>query len=164
MLGFATIVAASFIVGAGRWGCIGPCILLLKIWGTEIPLLLILGRFCHPSPRTLVPLEILLCLPNYAELALRRVVRVERSLPFRCTLHLLHYIFLGYGQVHYLMVAVCFDGVQLFIELRIETPAKAIHFLDICINIVVTILTQVVELLGVLIYRVRTLPQVQELI
>jgi hypothetical protein len=62
------------------------------------------------------------------------------------------------------MVAVCFDGVQLFIELKIETPVKAIHFLDICINIVVTILTQVVELLGVLIYRVRTLPQVQELI
>jgi hypothetical protein len=62
------------------------------------------------------------------------------------------------------MVAVCFDGVQLFIELRIKTPAKAIHFLGIGINIVVTILTQVVELLGVLIYRVRTLPHVQELI
>jgi hypothetical protein len=60
-------------------------------------LLLILGRFCHPSPRTLVPLEILLCLPNYAELALRRVVRVERTLPFLCILHLLHCIFLGYG-------------------------------------------------------------------
>jgi hypothetical protein len=62
------------------------------------------------------------------------------------------------------MIAVRFDGVQLFIELRIKTLAKAIHFLDICINIVVTILTQVVELLGVLIYSVRTLPQVQELI
>jgi hypothetical protein len=62
------------------------------------------------------------------------------------------------------MIVVCFDGVQLFIELRIRTPAKAIHFFDICINIVVTILTQVVELLGVMIYRVRTLPQVQELI
>jgi hypothetical protein len=59
------------------------------------------------------------------------------------------------------VIAVCFDGVQLFIELRIKTPAKAIHFLGICINIVVTILTQVVELLCILIYRVRTLPQVQ---
>jgi hypothetical protein len=50
MPGFPTIVAASFIVGAGWWGCIWPSILLLKIWVTEIPLLLILGRFCHPSP------------------------------------------------------------------------------------------------------------------
>jgi hypothetical protein len=39
------------------------------------------------------------------------------------------------------MIVVCFDGVQLFIELRIKTPTKAIHFLGICINIVVTILT-----------------------
>jgi hypothetical protein len=62
------------------------------------------------------------------------------------------------------MIAVGFDGVQLLIELRIKTPAKAIHFLGIYINIAVTILSQVVELLGVLIYRVRTLPQVQELI
>jgi hypothetical protein len=164
MPGLPTIVATSFIGGAGWWGCIGPSILLLKIGGTEIPLLLILGRFCHPSPRTLLPLEVLMWLPNYAKLALRRVVRVERSLPFLCILHPLHCIFLGYGQVHYLMIAAGFDGVQLFIELRIKTPAKAIHFLGICINIVVTILTQVVELLGVLIYRVRTLPQVQELI
>jgi hypothetical protein len=79
---FPTIVAASFIVGAGRWGCIGPSILLLKIWGTEIPLLLILGMFQNPSPRTLVPLKILRCLLNYAELVLRRVVRVEHSLSF----------------------------------------------------------------------------------
>jgi hypothetical protein len=161
MPGFPTIVAASFIVGAGRWGCVGPSILLLKIWGTEIPLLLILGRFHHPSPRTLVPLKILRCLLNYAELALRRVVRVERNLPFLCILHLVHCILLGYGQVHYLVIAVRFDRVQLFIELRIKTLAKAIHFLGICINIVVTILTQVVELMCILIYRVRTLPQVQ---
>jgi hypothetical protein len=59
------------------------------------------------------------------------------------------------------VIAVRFDGVQLFIELRIKTPAKAIHFLGFCINIVVIILTQVVELLCILIYRVRTLPQVQ---
>jgi hypothetical protein len=136
MPGFPTIVVESFIVGAGRWGCI-----LLKIWGTEIPLLLILGRFRNPSPRTLVPLKILRCLLNYAELALRRVVKVEHSLPFLRILHLLHCILLGYGQVHYLMIAICFDGVQLFIELRIKTPVKAIHFLGICINIVVTILT-----------------------
>jgi hypothetical protein len=154
MPGFPTIVAASFIVGASWWGCVGPSILLLKIWGMEIPLLLILGRFHHPSPRTLVPLKILRCLLNYAELALRRVVRVERSLPFLCILHLLHCILLGYGQVHYLVIAVHFDGVQLFIELRVKALAKAIHFLRICINIVVTILTQVVELLCILIYRV----------
>jgi hypothetical protein len=49
------------------------------------------------------------------------------------------------------MIAVRFDGVQLFIELRIKTHAKAIHFLGICIKVVVTILTQVVELLCVLI-------------
>jgi hypothetical protein len=67
MPGLPTIVATSFIGGAGWWGCIGSSILLLKIGGTEIPLLLILGRFCHPSPRTLVPLEVLLWLPNYAE-------------------------------------------------------------------------------------------------
>jgi hypothetical protein len=59
------------------------------------------------------------------------------------------------------VIAVRFDGVQLFIELRIKTPAKAIHFLGFCIIIVVIILTQVVELLCILIYRVRTLPQVQ---
>jgi hypothetical protein len=34
MSGFPTIVAMSFIVVAGRWGCIWPSILLLKIWGT----------------------------------------------------------------------------------------------------------------------------------
>jgi hypothetical protein len=50
MPGFPTIVAASFIVGEGRWGCIGPSILLLKIWGTEVPLLLILGRSHNPTP------------------------------------------------------------------------------------------------------------------
>jgi hypothetical protein len=164
MPGFPTIVTTSFIVGAGRWGCIGPSILLLKIWGTEIPLLLILGRFHHPSPRTLVPVKILRCLLNYAEFALRRVVRVERNLSFLCILHLLHCILLGYGQVHYLVIAIRFDGVQLFIELRIKTPTKVIHFLGICINIVFTILTQVVELLCILIYTVRTLPLVQELI
>jgi hypothetical protein len=59
------------------------------------------------------------------------------------------------------VIAVRFDGVQLFIELRIKTPAKAIHFLGIRINIVVTILTQVVELQCILIYRVRTLPQLK---
>jgi hypothetical protein len=106
MPGFHTIVAASFIVGAGRWGHIRPNILLLKIWRTEIPLLLILGRFHNPTPRTLVPLRILWCLLNYAELALRRIVRVERNLPLLCILHPLHYILLGYGQVHYLMIAV----------------------------------------------------------
>jgi hypothetical protein len=52
------------------------------------------------------------------------------------------------------VIAVHFDGVQLFIELRVKALAKAIHFLRICINIVVTILTQVVELLCILIYRV----------
>jgi hypothetical protein len=112
MPGFPTIVATSFIVGAGRWGCIGPSILLLKIWGMEIPLLLILGRFHNPTRRTLVPLRILWCLLNYAELALRRVVRVERDLPLLCILHPLHCILLGYGQVHYLMIAVRLGGVH----------------------------------------------------
>jgi hypothetical protein len=82
MPGFPTIVAASFIVVAGRWGYIGLSILLLKIWGTEIPLLLILGRSHNPTSRMLVPLRILWSLLNYAELAVRRVVRVECSLPF----------------------------------------------------------------------------------
>jgi hypothetical protein len=62
------------------------------------------------------------------------------------------------------MIAVRLDGVQLFIKLRIKTPTKVIHFLGICINIVVTILTQIVEFLCILIHRVRNLPQVQELI
>jgi hypothetical protein len=97
MPGFPTIVAASFIVVAGRWGYIGSSILLLKIWGTEIPLLLILGRSHNPTSRMLVPLRMLWSLLNYAELALRRIVRVERSLPFLCILHPLHCILLGYG-------------------------------------------------------------------
>jgi hypothetical protein len=59
MPGLPAIVAASFIVVAGRWGCIGPSNMLLKILGTEIPLLLILGRSHNPTPRTLVPLMIL---------------------------------------------------------------------------------------------------------
>jgi hypothetical protein len=37
MLGFPTIVPASFIVGAGWRGCIGPSILLLKFWGRKFP-------------------------------------------------------------------------------------------------------------------------------
>jgi hypothetical protein len=158
---FPTIVAASFIVVAGRWGCIGPSILLLKIWGMEIPLLLILGRSHNPTSRTLVPLRILWSLLNYAELALRCVVRVECNLPFLCILHPLHCILLGYGQVQYLMIAVRLGGVQFFIELWIKTPMETINFLCIRINIIVTILTQIVEFLRILIHRVRTLPQVQ---
>jgi hypothetical protein len=124
MPGFLTIVATSFIVVAGRWGCIRLSILLLKIWGTEIPLLLILGSSHNPMPRMLVPLRILWSLLNYAELALRHVVRVERSLPFLCILHPLHCILLGYGQVHYLMIDVRLGGVQFFIELGIKTLRK----------------------------------------
>jgi hypothetical protein len=112
MLGFPTIVATPFIIVAGRWGCIGPSILLLKIWGTGIPLLLILGRSHNPTSRMLVPLRILWSLMNYAELGIRHVVRVERSLLFLCILHPLHCILLGYGQVHYLMIAVSLDRVQ----------------------------------------------------
>jgi hypothetical protein len=59
------------------------------------------------------------------------------------------------------MIVVRLGGVQLFIELWIKVPTEAIHFVCICINIVVTILTQIVEFLGILIDRVRTLPQVQ---
>jgi hypothetical protein len=116
MPGFPIIVATSFIVVVGRWRFIGPSILLLKIWGTGIPLLLILGRSHNPTSRTLVPLRILWSLLNYAELAIMRVVRVEHSLPFLCILHPLHCILLGYGQVQYLMIA-SLDGVQFFIEL-----------------------------------------------
>jgi hypothetical protein len=87
MPGFPTIVIASFIVVAGRWWCIGPSILLLKSWGTEIPMLLIFGRSHNPTSRTLVPQRLMWSLLNYAELALRRVVRVERSLHFLCILH-----------------------------------------------------------------------------
>jgi hypothetical protein len=50
MPGFPTIIAASFIVVAGRWGCIGSSILLLKIWGTVIPLLKIF-EFCTAEPQ-----------------------------------------------------------------------------------------------------------------
>jgi hypothetical protein len=56
------------------------------------------------------------------------------------------------------MIVVRLGGVQLFIELWIKTPAKAMHFLFIGINIVVTILTQIVEFLCIMIHRVRTLP------
>jgi hypothetical protein len=122
MPGFPTIVAVSFIVVAGRWGYIGSSILLQKIWGTEIPLLVILGRSHNPTPRTLVPLRILWSLLNYAELVLRRIVRVEHSLPFLCILHPLHCILLGYGEVHYFMIAIRLGGVQFFIELWIKTP------------------------------------------
>jgi hypothetical protein len=164
MPGFPTIVATSFIVIAGRWECIGPGILLLKVWGTGIHLLLILGRSHNPTSRTLVPLRILWSLLNYAELAIRCVVRVERNLLFLCILHPLHCILLGYGQVHYLMIVVSLDGVQFFIELRIKTPTEASHFLCIRVNILVTILTRIVEFLCILIHRVRTLPQGQRLI
>jgi hypothetical protein len=68
MPGFPTIVTASFIVVAGRWWCIGPSI-------------------HNPTSRTFVPLRLMWSLLNYAELALRRVVRVEHSLPFLCILH-----------------------------------------------------------------------------
>jgi hypothetical protein len=59
------------------------------------------------------------------------------------------------------MIAVRLGGVQFFIELWIKTPTEMINFLCIRINIIVAILTQIVEFLRILIHRVTTLPQVQ---
>jgi hypothetical protein len=59
------------------------------------------------------------------------------------------------------MIVVRLGGVQFFIKLWIKTPMETIHFFCIRINIIVTILTQFVEFVCLLIHRVRTLPQVQ---
>jgi hypothetical protein len=73
-------------------------------------------------------------------------------------------VLLGDGQVDQLIEAISTDSVEMFPQLGVETPAEAVSLLLIRINMITSILAQVIKGLSVLQYRAGSLIECQKFI
>jgi hypothetical protein len=73
-------------------------------------------------------------------------------------------VLLGDGYVDQLIETISPDSVETFLQLGVETPAKAVSLLLVRISMITCVLAQVVEGLSVLQYRAGSLIECQKLI
>jgi hypothetical protein len=68
-------------------------------------------------------------------------------------------ILLGYSLVHKLMEILGLEQVKSLIQLAIYPITEPFHLLCIDIYVMPTVLAKAVELLGVTVHRIRSLPE-----